>query len=431
MKYNTLLQKFIFPIAELVNGTSIQKKMKFLEKSQYWSRKKIEDYQNKRLKELIKHAYDNVPYYKKLFDKLNIKISDIKTKKDLKKIPLLTKQLIKENFEDLKASNLLEKSYPTYTSGSSGTPMVFFQTKEDFSWIWAAEFRSWMKAGYKLGDKYTKLSLNPRNRTSKKIQDFIMRCHYIYSSKISNKDVKKEIENIIKSKSKFIYGYTSTISVIAKYMNEHDISIKMDGVFTFGDQMTSQYRKVIQKVFQTKVYDSYGCGGEGLNIAFECEKGKYHINDELLIIESDNKNAVITSLNNYAMPLIRYTPNDLISLGKKCSCGRNLSILKNLEGRSTDMIICPNGNKLVVHFFTTFFEHLKGIEQFKVIQIDKRILNIQLVVTKNIDKIEVERKISEYIKKYGGDELKIKYRYLDDIPLEKNGKRKIIDNRIK
>lgn len=418
-------------MAELVNGTSIQKKLLFLEKSQYWNRKKIGEYQNKRLRELIKHAYKNVPYYKKLFDKLGIKPSDIQTRKDLKKIPVLTKSIIKENFNDLRAVNYFRRSYPTYTSGSTGSPMVFFQTKEDFSWIWAAEFRSWKKAGYQLGDRYTKFSLNPRKKLSKKIQDIIMRCHYIYSSKLSGNDIKKEIDNIIKSKSEYIYGYTSTISIIAKYMEENNISIKMKGVFTFGDQMTPQYRRMIQKVFKTKVYDSYGCGGEGLNIAFECEKGKYHINDELVIVESEHKDAIITSLNNYAMPLIRYKPNDLITLGGKCNCGRNLLILKNLEGRSTDIVVCPNGNKLVVHFFTILFEHLNGIKEFKIIQKDKRIIDIQLVTDKAINKREIERKISSHIKKYAGEKLKIKYTYLEDIPVDKNGKRKIIENKIK
>lgn len=431
MIYNKVFQKIIFPMAELVSGTSIQKKLEFLEKSQYWDRKKLEEYQNKKLRELIKHAYNNVPYYKKLFDTLKIKSSDIKTKKDLKKIPILTKNIIKDNFNDLRAVNFLGKSYPTYTSGSTGSPMVFFQTKEDFSWIWAAEFRSWKKAGYNLGDKYTKFSLNPRKNLSKKIQDIIMRCHYIYSSKLSGNDIKKEIEKIIKSKSEYIYGYTSTISIIAKYMEENNISIKMKGVFTFGDQMTSYYRKTIQKVFKTKVYDSYGCGGEGLNIAFECEKGKYHINDELVIVESENKDAIVTSLNNYAMPLIRYKPNDLITLGGKCTCGRGLSILKSLEGRSTDMIVCPNGNKLVVHFFTILFEHLKGVKEFKIVQNNKKSINIELVIDKEINKKELEKRISSHIKKYAGNNLKIKYIYLENIPVDKNGKRKIIDNKIK
>jgi phenylacetate-CoA ligase len=431
MKYNTLLQKIIFPMAELVSGSSIQKKMIFLEKSQYWSRKKIEEYQNKRLRELIRHAYDNVPYYRKTFDKLGIKPLDIKTRKDLNMLPILTKQIIKDNMEDLRARNYKNRSYPMFTSGSTGTPMVFYQTKEDFSWFWAVEFRGWKEAGYDFGDRYVKLSLNPRTKATKKFQDKIMRCHYIYSSMIENKDIIKELENINKFRPKFLYGYTSTISIIAKYMKENNLNIKMNGVFTFGDNMTSQYRDMIRSVFKCKVYDSYGCGGEGLHISFQCEKGKYHINDELTILDSRKGNAIVTSLNNYAMPLINYMPNDLITLGGSCDCGKNLSIMKSIDGRSTDMVLASNGNRIVVHYFTTFFEHIKTIEQFKIIQKDKKGIIIQLVIKKENNKKDIERKVIEYIQKAAGKLFRIRFEYPEAIGLEKNGKRKIIDNRLK
>src|SRR3989344_2086563 len=128
MFYNKLFQKIIFQISERASGTSILRYLDFLEKSQYWPRKEIEKYQFKRLKLLLEHAYDNVPYYHELFDKIKFDYKKLKSLNDLKRIPFLTKELIKKRNEDLRATNYIDKSYPTFTSGSTGTPTRFFQT---------------------------------------------------------------------------------------------------------------------------------------------------------------------------------------------------------------------------------------------------------------------------------------------------------------
>jgi len=425
--YNKIFQKIIFPIAELYSGTTIQKKLKFLLKSQYWSRKKIEGYQNKRLRELMEHAYTNVPYYTKLFDKLRLKPSDIKTKKDLKKLPILTKEIIRKNAEELRAKNYLRKSYQSFTSGSTGTPMIFYLTKEDFSWIWAAHFRKFTWAGCEYGDKYVKISLNnSRVKVSKKVQDTLMRCHYIYSDKLNDAAIKTYLDKIRKFSPKFIYGYSSSLNIIANYINQNKISINVKAIISTGDNLLSLYRKNIEKAFKCKVYDEYGCGGEGLNIAAQCSKGHYHVNDELIILEEINKQAIVTSLNNYAMPLIRYTPNDLITLGDN-ACKLNLSTIKSIDGRSKDVVITPKSN-LIVHFFTILFEYIKGVEQFKIIQKEKQGIIIQIVKNHNF---KDENRIISKIHQAAGRNFKVKIEYVSHILPEKNGKMKIIDNRLK
>jgi phenylacetate-CoA ligase len=431
MTYKRIFQKIIFPLAELISGTTILKKQAFLEKSQYWSEKEIEDYQNKRLRQLIIHAYNNVKYYRKLFDSLGIKPSDIKTKKDLKKLPILTKKIIQKNHDDLRA-NYTKKSFATFTSGSTGSPTKFFQTKEDFSWIWAAHFRKWVWANCEIGDKYVKISLNnTRVKLSKKIQDMLFRCMYIYAIKMDNNSVQEYIEKIRSYNPDLIYGYSSALTIFAEYMKKNNISLKIKAVITTGDNLMPKSRKMIEEVFKCKVYDEYGCGGEGLLIASQCDEQAYHINDELMITEIISNNIIVTSLNNYEMPLIRYAPDDLVTRGKKCVCGRNLRTLKSIDGRSKDIVITPKGGKLLVHFFTVLFEHMKGISQFKIIQKEKNGIIIKLVITEVYNKKIDEEKIKREIHKSTDKSFRVKFSYKNKIPKEKNGKYKIIENKLK
>jgi len=431
MFYNKLFQKVIFPLSEFVNGSSIQKKLEFLNNSQYWSKEKIEKYQNERLKILIKHSYENVPYYKKLFDSLKLKPSDIKTKEDLKRLPILTKDIVKKNTEDLRARNYLNKSFAKYTSGSTGQPTKFYQTKEDFSWIWSAHFRAWTWAGFQLGDKYVKVSLNRRYKLVKRIQDKFMRCLYIYSYQMSNAQIKNYINKIIRFKPPFIYGYSSSLNVIANYMQEKGIHYDARAIITTGDNLLPRFRKTIETQFGAKIYDGYGCGGEGLNIAAQCSEGTYHINDELLITELVGKEIVLTSLNNFAMPLIRYKPNDLVIAGNRCKCGKKLAALNRIDGRSHDVIITPKGDILIIHFFTALFEYMEGIDKFKIIQNDLKGIIVRILKNSKYNTIKDEEKIRKYIRNSVGSNFNINFEYVNEIPFEKSGKIRFIESRLK
>ena len=122
----------LYPISDKLRGTSITKKYKLLMESQWWSKEKIEEFQDKKLKRLISYAYENVPYYRRVFKANNITPDDIKKQEDLIKIPPLTKETVrKHGFDNLVSSNFLEKRrYLGRTGGSTGEPLRFWRDKE-------------------------------------------------------------------------------------------------------------------------------------------------------------------------------------------------------------------------------------------------------------------------------------------------------------
>lgn len=97
---NWITENIILPLSDIALGQSIKRHLDFLQKSQWWSEGDLKEYQNEKLRSLIKHAYENVPYYNDLFRKLRLKPNDIKDTNDLLKLPILTKEDIRENFKN-------------------------------------------------------------------------------------------------------------------------------------------------------------------------------------------------------------------------------------------------------------------------------------------------------------------------------------------
>jgi phenylacetate-CoA ligase len=440
--YSELFRSVIFPVMELSQGTKIQKYLKWLNKTQWWKREELEELQNKKLRALIRHAYENVPYYHNLFKEIGLMPDDIKSKEDLIKLPFLTKDIIRRNLPQLLAKNIPKSQFiEAHSSGSTGEPLKYYIDKESYSYGWAQTFRCWSWVGYKLGEPYVKISLNPRTKLSKKLQDYLMNCIYIYSSDVNEKTLKKQLQGM--ARAKIIRGYASSMYILAKLIRNSGIRnvnlLKPNAIMTTGDTLFSHYRELIESTFDCKVFDGYG--GESTSIAFECEEHEgYHLCDETVILEfmrgeepastGELGEIVFTNLENYAMPFIRYKINDIgVKSDDCCSCGRGLSVMKSIEGRDTDIVVTPNGGFLVVHFFTILFEHIEGVEQFQVIQDKIDRLRINIVKNEKFTDADL-RHIISWIKKHAGEEMEVNVEFVDSIPSTKSGKRRFVISNI-
>ena len=159
MLYNKIIKNVIYPFFDIYFGTNTRQIYNQLLRSQWFSKDKIEEIQTRRMHMLIEHAYKNVPYYHKLFINLGLKPSDIKKMDDLKKIPILTKEIIRNNFEDLKAINYKPKEIVEWsTGGSTGQPLRFVRNSWSVGYHRAAVYRGYSWAGLDyFGDKSVSL----------------------------------------------------------------------------------------------------------------------------------------------------------------------------------------------------------------------------------------------------------------------------------
>ena len=442
MKINNFFSKYIIlPLSDIITGQSIYNSLLFLEKSQSWSRDMIDDYQNVMLRKLVHHAYNNVQFYNELFLDLNLKPEDIQSKEDLIKIPIITKDILKKNNKKLLAKNIEKRKLIfSSSSGSTGEPFQFFTTKRAESMLKAAAIRGWEWMGYNLGDKYIKISMNPRNSIIKRIQDIMNNSLYLSSTQLSSFEFSEIEKKIIQFKPKFIRCYPVPLHFLSqqiKSKSEHAQNQNLIAINTTGSTLHHEVRSEIEGVFGVKIFDSYSC--EGGTIFAECkEHSHYHPAEEYAISEfiDDNytladpehpKRHITTDLYNYATPFIRYDTQDYVVLGDKniCKCQSQFLNIKKIKGRDSDILVTPSGKFLIVENFVAYFEWINEVDQIQVVQNKKDEIEISMIVNENFNN-DIYEMILSYWENYIGNDVKILLKIVDCINLTPTGKRRTV-----
>ena len=430
------------PIAEKVTGLPVRRYLYDLLKTQWLKPNEIREIQNKKLVALIKHAYETVPFYKKIMDDRGLKPMDIQTVDDLWKFPILTKEIIRANYPAKIISTKFDKSQliETSSSGSTGEPFRYVLSKDEKARKWAGLYRFWNWAGYEMGDKYVNLTLAPPRAFKSNIIWQFLENRYsgvlgLAASSLYEGNAVDFLMQIVDFKPKMLRGYASSIYYIAQIAREQGLQINVDTVCTTGETLFDFQRESISNFYHCKVYDGYG--GEGMEIAAQCGFGNsYHVNAESLILETVDLNGnpcdegaegqvVLTNLNHYSMPFIRYNIQDIAILSERqCACGMGLPVLERISGRLTDIGVTPSGKSIVVHFFTGMFMKLAPkVTSFQVVQEKPDLFVLNIVPGDGFDAVkdEIVSKTQDYV----GNDVKVELKILEDIPTTKGGKRRL------
>ena len=400
---------------------------------QYKNVDSIEIYRQEKFKKLIYHARNNVPYYK---DKLD----DIELINDISKVGFLTKGKIKKNNNQLKAININPKRFlANSTSGSSGESLNFYSDNENFCHN-AVNFRGDSWAGLKYGEKSlhfwgAERDIEKNKSLYKKIKHkYIVKNKMLSTYHMSEEDMKNYINIYNKYKPSVIVSYPTPLYHIADFIKKNNIEVfQPKGIIASSETLFPFQRELIEKIFGAKIFNRYGSREFG-HIAAECKNHNgLHINTDRFILEIIDANGkvckpgvlgeiVITDLDNYVFPFIRYKIGDLgILSDKKCLCGINLPLLEKVEGRVFDLIVGLNGNTVAGTFFTLLRNKINGWKKFQVIQ--EKIDQIDFILEDNdeIDK-NIQIILSNIIKEKLGDKMEVNLKIVDKIPLTKTGK---------
>ncbi len=428
------------PLLAIMDSNRIIKAIKYrkiLERTQWLKRKELIHLQRRRLQALLKFAYENVPYYHKLFKSKNLRPSDIKTVEDLRKIPILKKEDIRKNPREFISTSLLHNwMIPCYTRGTTARPLKFFRTKEDFSWCLASRLRAYGWGQYKFGDRIglvwaleSSELKSPYSRLKRIVGNKTL---LLNAYDLSEDSIRSSANNIKKHKPHFISGYSSCIYMLAKYIETKGLfSVKLKGIFTTAETLLPSQRGTIEKVFECKVYDQYG-SHEISSIASECSKQVgYHIHSENVLVEivKDGEYAVsgeigailVTSLHNLAMPFIRYDIGDTaIRTDESCPCGRGLPMIKSLEGRTYEYFRTSDGSLVGLKDLDIFFEDLP-VNMFQILQRSPDEILIKIVKEDNYSEKDTEFIINNIA--WDSRKTKINVEIVDNIPSTKSGKK--------
>jgi len=421
--------------------------MRLLDKTQWWSYSELEKLQLKRLRNLLQHANDNVPFYHNMFKKFNFDPKNVMNTNDLNKLPILTKEIINKNFHNLYAINYSKNNLiPSSTSGSTGTPMKFYIDKKWDACTMAAAFRAWSWAGYKLGDRMVYLWGAPwdirESRTIDKIRNHLLRTLNLNAFNLTEENMKEYVKILSKFKPKQLNTYASVISLFSEYLKKEGInSIKPNAILTTADMLYNHQRKTIEDIFDCNVFDYYS-GRDTTLMAAECsEHFGYHLSIENAVVEFIKENEhvspgetgkiIITDLCNYAMPFIRYEIGDLgTPSDERCPCGRNLPIMKSLKGRIFDFITTPDGKYIPGEYFhyTIIDYNILGIKEFQIVQKSINKLTVNIVKNPKETTNDVNRFIT-LIQKEVGEKVEIELQFVSSIKRTPSGKlRHVISN---
>jgi phenylacetate-CoA ligase len=385
---------FGLPIQDGFKKTNIRKRLRMLLKTQFYSDAEIESLRLQKFQKLVSHCYNNVPYYKRTFDAIGLLPKDIQSIDDIQKIPILTKEIIRREGEDLLAKNTDFRYVKSgKTGGTTGAPTRIYKDTEDRSLTWAAYYRWYQWMGVSLGDKeitfWGAKTITKGQSFTSWLKDNLLRLLFnkraINSFDINNDRLPNIIDKLNKVKPVIIKGYLSSLLRIAEYINDNEIvlSFRPKAISTTTETLLPNHREILKRAFRAEVFDQYGCGEVG-SIAFECEQHTgLHITSEHVIVEvldSENKpimetsgRLVVTNLDNFAMPILRFENGDVSTLvGGRCSCGIEHLRLKSIDGRTVDTIILKDGESVHGVFFTTLLFELNilssDVSRFQVYQ---------------------------------------------------------------
>ncbi|MBN1367623.1 MAG: phenylacetate--CoA ligase family protein [Dehalococcoidales bacterium] len=453
--YNWIAKNILARALDYQRGTRTIGCLHDLEISQWWPKDRILALQRERLSRLLRHAYDNVPYYHRIFDERGLKPSDIKSVEDLAKLPLLDKRIIRRNFDLIKARNIPAEDFlPLSTSGSTGEPLLFYSTKVDrYNWGYARTLRARRWAGYDIGDKAAEFGAIQTDITTLKFftdetKRYFTRVMLSDVRRISDATLPQIARKLVSYNPKFLFGYPSALDLLSRYFQKHGpVNLRLEAVMTNSEQLYDYQRELFRKVFNCETYSRYG-SWEVHVVAAECaERNGYHIAVEDVIVEivDDAGNPLppgvtgrilLTNLHNYAMPFIRYDIGDTAALSDKaCPCGREgLPLMVNLNGRADAVIFTPSGKYIPGRALPggRFFAGL-GIAKFQIVQesVDELVFNIVPDKYNNPAPQDlISREIEVCYRPILGPEVAIKVQFVSQIPPDKSGKMNVIVSKL-
>jgi len=387
---------------------------KYIVKPFYFKDINLENYT---LERILDFAQNHTKYYAKFGDKLE-------------NYPILTKEIIREEFENLKSDDLNNRKWFYNTSGgSTGKPVRFIQDMEfrNIQRVITYEQKSW--TGYEFGEFMIKLWGNEKEILSDKknykamFLDWLKNVKFLNSYKLTPNLIKEYLDFIKNHPSKLLLTYIQSIYQMAKYIKENNLKApQLNAIMTTAGTLYPNQKKFLEEVFHTKVYNRYGSREVG-NIACSKDKDELYVSKGVYLEVLDNGKItsngtgeiLVTSLINFAMPLIRYKIGDVAQLETK----DNQQILKKLYGRNVDMFKTQDGNFVDGEYFSDLFYFMDWVYKYQVIQKDYDYILVK-IATKNPIKKDLDY-IENGIKKIMGN-CKVEFEIVDDIPQLGSGK---------
>lgn len=412
-----------------------------LMQSQWYEPDKIQSTQAEKLRHLLEYAKQNVPYYQAHF---NLPFSVDEKLNGIETIPFLDKEILRTQSAALASRTRFSGMTKKTTGGSTGKSVTIWKTPHAMGQELAAAWRGYSWAGIKIGEKQGRfwgVPFSLQDRMRARMIDFVTHRRRCSAFSFNEESMVAYTQLLNSFKPKYLYGYVSMLSQYAEFLQKTNrtLSFPIHCVITTSEVLSNYHRKLFENTFSCPVYNEYGCGEVG-TIAHECEKGAMHVNSENVILEildGDRRckqgelgEIVVTELNNFAMPLIRYRLGDYAAFSDVlCSCGRKLPVIQSIAGRAYDLVYNKKGMLFHGEFFMYIFEEIKrkglGVAAFQVIQIDYDRLHVKIQPEEGYGEATKEL-IKRRIHDLYDSDANVEFEIVDGIKREASGKMRLV-----
>lgn len=424
-----------------ISGRPVFRNLKFLKSIEFKSPDQLQQLQIDKLCQLLIHAYRNVPYYNKILSEAGAVKQDKVILENFHKIPLLTKEIIRREERNLYSTDYKKRGWYFNTSGgSTGEPVRFIQDKEYEAWNYAGRFlyNSW--AGKDVGEPEIQLwgserdVLRGKEKLSVRLWQRIFNKTILNAYRMSQDDMHEHVNRWNKIKPKQVWAYTDSMYKFSQFVESQQLSVHPPaGIICTTANLLPEARDHIERAFKCNVFNQYGSREAGV-IASECNfRSGMHIftlHQKLEILDSQHKpvegqnigEIVVTNLNNYSMPLIRYKIGDTGCFSnQRCSCGRGFPLLKEVSGRVFAHFVKKDGTLVHAQFFVALLFFNPWVREFKIVQKDCDLIEISVALEGKADAGDIDV-ITSKIKQVMGKDCKVEFKFVDEVPPTASGK---------
>lgn len=416
-----------------------------LEKSQYLPSAILREKQFQQLNEVFRHCIGTVPYYMRTFKVVGLGKNTPITLEQWFKVPVLTRSMVQEHQQDL-VSRDVPKSHGTLneiqSSGSTGRPVKVVGTEvtQFYYRVFALRDHFWHQRDFsvKMGiirfagkgkAEYPGIASPDWGVTT---GDTISSGPAVMLN--SSTDLSLQVKFLLREQPDYLVSYPSNLEALARYFIREGLQLtNLRSVRSLGETVGSEVRPICRKAWNVHLVDMYTAQETGY-IALQCPDNEniYHVQSENLYVEvvdddgrpcrpGETGRVLLTTLHNFAMPLIRYEIGDYAEVGELCSCGRTLPVLKRILGRRRNMLVLPSGQRSWPA--TGFGKWRKDfpIKQFQFIQKDIDRIEAKLVTDRQFSP-EEEKRFIDIMQESLRYPFIIEITYLENIPRSKGGK---------
>jgi phenylacetate-CoA ligase len=436
-RLDSALSGIVWPAVPAPQGAAALALLYQLERSQWLPPERIAELQMRQLCALLEHAHKHVPYYRSSWGS-GFHAGASASADGLAALPLLTRRDLLQNYDKLKSERIPQqhgKTAELRTSGSTGGPVRVLKSELSQLFWNAFTLREHRWHRRDLGLKLAAIRHGVVEGTA---QSWGIATTGLFATGSSanlgaNTDVGEQLAWLQREEPSYLLTYPSNLAALAKLSLQRGVRLpRLREVRTQGEMLTADVRALCREAWGTSVVDIYSANEVGY-LALQCPKNDhYHVQSEGVLLEvldehgrpcaaGETGRLVVTDLQNFATPLVRYEIGDYGERGVACNCGRGLPVLARIAGRVRNMLLTADGKRYWPLLGSRKFIEIAPVLQHQIVQKQYDMLEVRLVTAQPLDASQ-QRKLAEIIQSAMPSRMQLEFRYLDIIPRGKGGK---------